>query len=62
MTIIQPTLTYGCKAWTTISTTEKKLKTFVNQIWRAICEKLKKEREEIEMASVVGHISRQRIQ
>lgn len=28
---------YECEAWTTTSTTERKLKTFENKIWRKIC-------------------------
>jgi len=35
--IIRPTLTYGCEAWTTNSTTERRLRTFENRIWRTIC-------------------------
>jgi len=30
--IIRPTLTYGCEAWTTTSTTERRLRTFENRI------------------------------
>ncbi|KAF0753466.1 Reverse transcriptase domain-containing protein [Aphis craccivora] len=33
--IIRPTLTYGCKAWTT--TKQSKLRTFELRIWRKIC-------------------------
>lgn len=32
-TIIRPTLTYGCEAWTTTSTTERRLRTFENRVW-----------------------------
>jgi len=35
--IIRPTLTYGCKAWTTTTTTERKLRMFENRVWRKIC-------------------------
>lgn len=35
--IIRPTLTYGCEAWTTTTTTERKLRTFENRVWRKIC-------------------------
>jgi RNase P subunit RPR2 len=36
-TTIRSTLTYGCEAWTTTSTNEKRLRTFENRIWRTIC-------------------------
>jgi len=35
--IIRPTLTYGCEAWTTTVTTERRLRTFENRICRKIC-------------------------
>lgn len=35
--IIRPTLIYGCEAWTTTSTIERRLRTFENKIWRTIC-------------------------
>jgi len=35
--IIRQTLTYGCEAWTTTRTTERRLRTFENRIWRTIC-------------------------
>ncbi|KAF0770861.1 Reverse transcriptase domain-containing protein [Aphis craccivora] len=37
VSVIRPTLTYGCEAWTTTVTTEKRLRTFENRIWRKIC-------------------------
>ncbi|KAL4090324.1 hypothetical protein QTP88_025183 [Uroleucon formosanum] len=35
--IIRPSLTYGCETWTTTVTTERRLRTFENRIWRKIC-------------------------
>ncbi|VVC34371.1 Endonuclease/exonuclease/phosphatase,Reverse transcriptase domain [Cinara cedri] len=37
--IVRVILTYGCEAWTykTISVTERRLTTFENKLWRAIC-------------------------
>jgi len=36
--IIRPTLTYGCETWTTISNTERRLRTLENKILRIICD------------------------
>jgi len=73
--IIRPTLAYGCEAWTTTSTTERRLRTFENKIWRVICgpvydnrtgawrRKFNRElQNELELASVTSFISGQRIQ
>ena len=74
-TIIRPTLTYGCEAWTTTSNTERRLRTFENKIWRIICgpvydnragawrRKFNRElQDELELAPVTSFISGQRIQ
>jgi hypothetical protein len=37
VSIIRPTLTYGCEAWTRTVTTERRLRILENRIWRKIC-------------------------
>lgn len=33
VSIIRPTLTYGCEAWTTTTIMERRLRTFKNKVW-----------------------------
>ncbi|XP_025425552.1 uncharacterized protein LOC112694330 [Sipha flava] len=64
-----------CEAWTTTSTTERRLRTFENRIWRTICgpiydsvnltwrRKYNKElQDELGIASVISFIRGQKIQ
>jgi hypothetical protein len=73
--IIRPTLTYGCEAWITTNTTERRLRTFENRIWSTICgpiygsvnltwrRKYNKElQDELGIESVISFIRGQRIQ
>jgi hypothetical protein len=73
--IIRPKLTYGYEAWTTTSTTERRLRIFENRIWRTICgptydnvndiwrRKYNKElQDELGMAPVISFVRGQRIQ
>jgi len=73
--IIRPTITYGCEAWTTTSTTERKLRTFNNKVWRKICGPLldahtgewrrrynRELQNKLEMGTINNYIKGQRIQ
>jgi hypothetical protein len=73
--IIRPTLTYGCKVWTTKSVTKRRLRTFENKIWRRICEPVRDARtnewrrkfnkeiqEELGLVPVTSYIKGQRLQ
>jgi len=37
MSIVRPTLTYGCEVWPTTAQTERKLRSFENRVLRTIC-------------------------
>lgn len=73
--IIRPVLVYWCEAWTTITTTERKLRTFENRVWRKICEPIldthtgvwrrrynRELQEMLEIGTIINFIKGQRIQ